>query len=171
MNSKFTPKILIGAIVVFLLITGGFVFFKQSSLKNSSEASPVPDSSTLAANVEKASNLGEYYDGTAGANPAVSPTPIPSPKPLSEYIYPNSKTIASESAKLQLQTSANPSAVTDWYKNKIKAVQFNAQSFSSSNTNGAIFNKLSAAKPGEKIEVTIKKDQNASETLITVDRL
>lgn len=171
MNNKFTPKILIGAIVAFLIVVGGFILFKPQGFKSTSESSPVPESSTLAASAENTSNLGEYYDGTAGAHPSASATPIPTPAPISEYIYPGSKTTASASAKLELQTTASPTEVTDWYKNKIKSVQFNAQSFSASNTSGAIFNKLSAAKPGEKIEVTIKKDQSASETLITVDRL
>jgi hypothetical protein len=167
----FMPKVLIGALVLFSVVVGGFIFFRSGTFKNQPAASPLPEASTLAASAENSGNLGEYYDGSEGANASVSATPAPSPQPIREYIYPGAETVSSTSVKLELETTDNAAAVTEWYKNKIKELQFNAQSFSSTNTNGVIFNKLSAAKPGEKIEVTIKKDQNTSNVLITVDRL
>jgi hypothetical protein len=170
MKHAFTPKILIGGIVLFLTVAAGFLIYKPGSY-NAGDADQVPPSDAdPAASGEKSDGLGEYYDGSSGAEASSSATPVPSPAAITEYTYPLAQVTSSASAKLEMQTSENPVKVTDWYKNKIDQLKFNAKSFVSSGTNGDIFNKLSAAKPGEKIEVTIKKDQNGSNVLITVDR-
>ena len=69
-----------------------------------------------------------------------------------------------------MESTGNSTQITAWYKEKIKSSNFNAKSFAQTNTNGTILNKLSAIKPGEKLDITIKKDQNGSKVTITVDR-
>ena len=159
----FTPKIGILIIVLFLIVSAGVL------IMNRNLNVPVDNTnSTLAANAEKSGDIGEYYDGTKNATAPA--TPIPKPGAIKTYIYPGSATEKSTTSSLTLLSTDSPEAITNWYKEKIKELEFNAKSFSQTNTEGAIFNKLTAVKPGEKIEITIKKDQSTSKTTITVDR-
>lgn len=164
--NRFTPRILISLVVLILIVSGGFIFFRSNNTPTTSDYTPVPQ-----ANNQDVSELGEFYDGTAAANPEASATAVPKPNPLSSYAYPNGERISSGSAQLKYETEDDVETVTNWYKAQIKKLKFNAQSFAATSVNGEDLNKISAAKPGEKIEVTIKKDQTTSNVLITVDRL
>ncbi len=164
--NRFTPRILISLVVLILIVSGGFIFFRSNNTPTTSDYTPVPQ-----ANNQDVSELGEFYDGTAAANPEASATAVPKPNPLSSYAYPNGERISSGSAQLKYETEDDVETVTNWYKAQIKKLKFNAQSFTATSVNGEDLNKISAAKPGEKIEVTIKKDQTTSNVLITVDRL
>lgn len=170
---KFTPNIAIIVIVV-VLVTGavGIYYSKQKTTFPSSalESSTSNDTPTLAANAEyESSNSGDFYYGPP-ADSSVSATPVPSPAPITGYIYEGAKVVSQSPTKLEMESNANSTTITNWYKEKIRKLNFNAKSFSQTNTNGLVFNKLSAAKPGEKVEITIKKDQNTSNVTITVDR-
>lgn len=169
-----TPKIGIMAIVVFLVVAAGVIFYKRD--KNAFNNYPASDSnlsqndSTLAASAENEGNIGDYYDGTRSANASSSASLKAKPADIKQYLYPSSTVKKSSSKKLELSSIDTPENITSWYKLKINELKFNAKAFSQTNTDGVIFNKFTAAKPGEKIEVTIKKDQTTSNTLITVDR-
>lgn len=97
-------------------------------------------------------------------------SPIPVPHSIEEYVYPNSRTVKTLSEGLVLESTDSVQLITDWYKSRINALDFNAKSFTQSNTNNETLSKISAAKPGENLEVTIKKDQTTSKVEITVDR-
>ncbi len=164
---RFTPKLAILGIVVLLGIGAVYI----AATRNSDSLNSLPqssDPSTLASKAE--SSIGEFYDGSAGAIATPSATPISTPPSITTYTYPGSRAIKTDSAKLELESQDEVQRITDWYKNKIAELNFNAKSLAQTSTNGEVFNKLSAAKPGEKIEVSIKKDQTASSVLITVDR-
>lgn len=168
---KFTPNIAIIVIVVVLASGAVAIYYnKQKTTFPSSALENSKSAPTLAASAEyESSNSADFYYGPPGDSTA-SATPIPSPALISDYIYEGAKINNESSSKLEMETTANSATVTNWYKEKIRKMNFNAKSFSQTNTNGVVFNKLSAAKPGEKIEITIKKDQNTSNVTITVDR-
>lgn len=171
--TRHTPTLSI-AVIVVLLVTGAVaVFYTKDRTRFPSSASEKPNSKnppTLAANAEvyTSTESGEVYTPQASSQSA---TPIPSAAPIDSYIYEGASVLSSSPSKLEMESKANANTITNWYKEKIKAANFNAKSFSQTNTNGTILNKLSAAKPGEKINITIKKDQNESNVTITVDRL
>lgn len=149
-------------IILFLVVVGVIMIVNRnnSGSFSSSNTPATSDPSTLAAKVE-------YYYGSP--LPA-SNSAIPKPPSIREYVYPGSQVKTDAANKMIMESADTPEKITDWYKTKIDRLNFNAKSLSQTSTNGAIFNKLTAAKPGEKIDITIKKDQNTSNTLITVDR-
>lgn len=110
-------------------------------------------------------NEDEYLASSSNLN-----SPIPNPVDLDEYIYPNSVPLNAGNNQLKLESGDSAQVITDWYKNKINSLNFNAKSVTESNSNGEVLNKLTAAKPGENLEVTIKKDQTTSKVEISVDR-
>lgn len=168
---KFTPNIAI-MVIVMVLASGAVAIYysKQKTTFPSSALETSKSTPTLAASAEyESSKSGDFYYGSP-ADSTVSATPVPSPAPISEYIYEGAKTISVSPSGLEMESSDNSTTITNWYKKKIRNLNFNAKSFSQTTTSGVVFNKLSAAKPGEKIEITIKKDQNASKVTITVDR-
>lgn len=167
----FTPKIGILAIVLILVLSAVLMVSKRNqptSLSSFASKSPA----TNAASAQKTGGeIGQYYAGPSlPPTASSSATPITKPPALSTYIYTGSKTLSSTASKLELESNASAESITLWYKKKIEDSKFNAKSFSQTSTDGNILNKLSAAKPGEKLNVTIKKDQNTSKVLITVDR-
>lgn len=170
----FNPKISILVIILFLSLSAVIMVSKRNehtSTNSSASGSPYrSDNPTLAANAEKTGNIGQYYDGTKSATASASATPIPTPPSLNTYKYPGAKIKSQASSKLELDSSDSAEKITDWYKKKINELNFNAKSFAQTNTNGDILNKLSAAKPGEKLDITIKKDQSTSNVSIVVDR-
>lgn len=148
-------------IIVFILAVVGILIVvktRQEAQSAAMIAASIPPSETLvseADNVASSSNLS---------------SPIPKPASLDTYAYPNAKQIESSSSGIVLESDDSVQLISDWYKNKINSLDFNAKSFTQTNTNGEVLNKFSAAKPGENLEVTIKKDQTTSNVEITVDR-
>lgn len=167
----FTPKIGIMVIVLVLVLSAVLMVSKRNeSTSVSSSASQSPAANAASAQ-KTGGEIGEYYAGPSIPPVAsTSATPVPKPPALNTYIYAGSKTLSSNASKLELESTASAETITAWYKKKIEDSKFNAKSFSQTNTGGNILNKMSAAKPGEKLDITIKKDQNASKVLITVDR-
>lgn len=167
-----TPNIAIFVIVIVLLSGAAAIYYgKQKIVLPDSDMESLEKSSsetpTLAANAEFSASNSADSNVEGGS---VSATPAPSAAPLGDYIFANAKIIRRTSARIEMESTADASEITNWYKEKIKSSNFNAKSFTQTNTNGTILNKLSAAKPGEKLDITIKKDQNGSIVTITVDR-
>lgn len=166
---NFPPNMVILIIVLLLASSAVAVYFNRQTISVSKpvekSGTPSPENSqapTLAASAEySASNSGDSGEVSA---------PASSISPSSDYIYPGSSVVKNSQGNLELESNADAGVITNWYKDRIRQSSFNAKSFSQTKTNGVIFNKLSGAKPGEKIEITIKKDQNVSKVTITVDR-
>ena len=168
----FTPKTAI--LVIVLVLASAFIavyFGKQkASLKNSAQENPdneSPENPTLAAKAEFSSTNSSNFDLD---DTTISATPAPPPLPLENYIYTGAKILSQTETRLEMESSDDSLQITNWYKEKIRSSNFNAKSFAQTNTNGTILNKLSAVKPGEKLDITIKKDQSGSKVTITVDR-
>lgn len=170
--NRFTPKIVIILIAVIILGIIGASYMIIKNNKNNQAAMTSTDPSTLAADAEY-SNTGngeqiENFDFLEeGTNSA---SPLPSPAPIADFIYPSSTVKNQTITHLELESSSGSDTITKWYETKIRDLKFNAKSFAKSTANGNVLNKLSGAKPEETIEVTIKQDQNTSKVLITVDR-
>lgn len=168
---SFTPKIGIMAIVLILVFSAVILVANRNehtSTTSSASGTPLSSTSTLAAKAQNQGNIGDFYESSQGATTASSSA---SPKAdIRQYIYTGATVKSSNAKRLELESTKSPSAITDWYKNKIQELQFNAKSVSQTSTNDNILNKLTAAKPGEKLDITIKKDQTSTKTLITVDR-
>jgi len=108
------------------------------------------------------------------------PTPIPTllpftsiPIPSSQrnmlsFVYPGSIILNQSGNEATLQSTDDPQAITNWYKEKIISAGVNAKSFVTTNTNGNILNKLAGAKSGFKISVEISKKSNESVVKISV---
>lgn len=175
---NFTPNIVILIIVLFLVCSGAAIYFNRQTIPVSRIALnpeiPAPEKSrapAMSASAEKTASGSSDSEDVFVSSPKSSPTTRPSAHSLVEdYIYPGASVVNKTGSKLELESNADAGVITQWYKDSIRQSGFNAKSFSQTNTNGVIFNKLSAAKPGEKIEISIKKDQNASKVTITVDR-
>lgn len=166
---RHTPNITIGVIVIILIAGAVAVFYNNQRTSFPSSAWEKDEKNSGLANKEiyTSTDSGEIYTPQTASQAA---TPAPSPAPLDSYVYPGSTAIKSESSTLELESKDTASKITEWYKEKIRSSSFNAKSFTQTSTNGTVLNKLSAVKPGEKIDITIKKDQNASVVTITVDR-
>lgn len=180
---NFSPNLVILAVVLFLVSVSAVIYLKQ---RNSAiQPLPVPEKATTGN--ESIGSLTPAADTDAQAtgslevnstpdlknpeNSKPAQSPVPSSDLLEGFKYPGAKVTSTSANKIEMESSGDPSKISDWYKEKIRALNFNAKSFTQTNQNGVIFDKFSAAKPGEKIEVTIKKDQNVSTVTITVDRL
>lgn len=79
---------------------------------------------------------------------------------LHAFVYPGSTILASSSTSLSLESNESTEAVTDWYKNLIKSMGMTATSFVTTSTNGAVLNKLAAAKSDFEVLVEITKAAN-----------
>lgn len=159
--SHHTSKLGILIIVIILGVVGVLIVTKTRSEKIASDTStsiPVSSPEEFISddeNIASSSNLS---------------SPIPKPPAIEEYAYPNASNLESSDDSLKFNTSDSAQEVTDWYKNKINSLNFNAKSFTQTSSNGVTLNKITAARPGENIDVTIKKDQTTSNVQVTVDR-
>lgn len=165
-------------IIVLLLASSAVaIYFNRQTNSVTKPAdksvSPGPEQSAapaVSASTQNIASSSADADDIFLSSPNSSSTSMSEISPLTDYKYPGAVIINQTSVKLELESQDSSDVITQWYKDKIKQSGFNAKSFSQTNTNGVIFNKLSAAKPGEKIEINIKKDQNESKVTISVDR-
>ena len=160
--SHHTSKLGILIIVIILGIVGVLIVTKTRSERMALDTSTsIPVSSSPEEFISDDENI---------ASSSNLSSPIPKPPAIEEYVYPNASSLESTNDSLKFNTSDSAQEVTDWYKNKISALNFNAKSFTQTSANGVTFNKITAARPGENIDVTIKKDQTTSNVQVTVDR-
>lgn len=101
-------------------------------------------------------------------------TPAPTSQPtdhsssLDQFIYPGSKVSQKTQNSLDLESSDNTDKITDWYKNKIKSLNLNTQTFVVTNSNDNVLNKLISAGSEKRINVEIKKEPGSNKTQISV---
>ena len=96
-------------------------------------------------------------------------TPIPSSQiNMSSFVYPGSIILNQSGDEMTLQSTDDPQAITNWYKEKITGTGMNAKSFVQTNTNGNVLNKLIGAKAGFKVKIQIEKNSSGNITAIKV---
>lgn len=167
MNSAL-PKYFFG--LGILVLTGIAILF---SYRNNWSASKQTEKLVETTSAKPGYLPAETNTAPSEAEILMSPTPLVSAKPtlpLDGFIYPGSSVKLQTDKKLELQSSDLSDKITDWYKNKIREEDYNAKSFTQTKSNGNVFNKLSAAKVNDKIEISIKVGQSESNVTISVDR-
>ena len=102
------------------------------------------------------------------ARPTILPTSASGSTNINNFIYPNSQRISPGGNSIVLQSSDDPQAVTNWYKEKITGLGMNAKSFVQTNTNGNILNKLAGANKSINVSIEISKQNSESETVIKI---
>lgn len=81
---------------------------------------------------------------------------------LSLFIYPGASVISSTQETASLQSNDNSDAITEWYKEKIKAQGMSVTSFVTTKTNDNVLNKLVGADGAKEVRVEIRKDSGNS---------
>lgn len=172
------PNLAIVSLGVLLIVITGFVY---KSGQNSVASSKV----TLSIEKQSQDGLDEI---SPTPSPTLTPTPTkafsnstntPTPTPTftqsqnrtqsSDLEYPGSKKIKVEGNKTFLESNDDPQKITDWYKDKIKSMGFNAKSFVTTSANDNILNKLVGSDGKREIRIEIKKSPNESTVHIEVE--
>jgi hypothetical protein len=90
-------------------------------------------------------------------------------KNLNDFFYPGATQISSHDNELKLESSDDPSKITDWYKSKIESLDMNAKSFVNTKTNGNVLNKLVGDNGDLEVRVEISKKENETKVKISVE--
>lgn len=99
-----------------------------------------------------------------------SPTPVSAPAAdIFQFQYPGSSLVTATNSTLTLNSSDSSRQITDWYKEKIRAKGYNAQSFVVTQANDEILNSLTAAGKDSKVSVVISQKSGESAVKITVN--
>jgi len=109
-------------------------------------------------------------------DPPPNPSPqVNTPEPtesstfsLNELIYPGSSVQNNSNTSISLISSDNFESVKNWYKSKLDAMDFNARSFVSTNTNGDNLVKAAYAKQGLSINLEIVNANGDPITTISI---
>jgi len=107
------------------------------------------------------------------STPTLSPTPTNTPRNKSESVldfrYPNSIIISQNAKESIFESTDHPKKITDWYKNKIKAMNMSVTSFVQTSTNDNVLNKLVGADGNREVRVEINKNNNSQAVNISVN--
>ncbi len=115
----------------------------------------------------------------ANSSPTQTPSSLTSPTPTSgsthsldsnEFLYPNAKTISNAAGTITLETTDQPSLITDWYKNQLHEHAFTTTTVIQTNTNNTIENKLVGSKGNQTIAIAISKSPSDEMTHIEVSK-
>lgn len=101
----------------------------------------------------------EKSDPTAA--PAVespSPTKSQADSEILAYRYPGAETLSSSENSLNLKSSDDIGAITNWYKAKIESENLNVESFVETSANDKVLNQLVGADGQKEIKIEIKKE-------------
>ena|SRR5258708_2367952 len=107
--------------------------------------------------------------------PIIWATPPSSPKIQSQssnidsFLYSNSQVKSQTTSSAQLESNDSPDSITNWYKNKLNSLGFNATSFVTTNSNNNVLNKLVVARNNQQVRVEIKKNASDSKTTISIE--
>lgn len=119
----------------------------------------------------------EMQQNTQQKIPTSTPTPTPTPSTnnqqtsqnnTSSFIYPNAHQTGSSGNTIYLESSDDPTTITNWYKDRIRSMGMNTTSFVVTNTNDNVNNQLAAAGNGKSIRVEITKASGESTVKIAV---
>ncbi len=100
---------------------------------------------------------------------AINPTSIPTTSPQtntdsSDFAYPGSQNKGDN----EYESTDNPESITNWYKEKVKAMGFNTKSFVTTKTNDNVNNVLAGASGQTDIKVTITRGSGDTTTHIKI---
>src|SRR3989344_2829966 len=146
-------------LIVVLIITSAI---NQSMVKKDQDKKPQDKSLEKLAKPTPTASPTPTPEDTQTNNEDLQVYQTPDSTSTIEYVYPGSTVIKTEGSTLFLQSSADPTTITNWYVDQIEKAGFSAKSTVRTNTNGNILNKISASSSGQKIEIEIKRTPNSS---------
>lgn len=89
--------------------------------------------------------------------------------PLTDLQFPDTQVISEATNSIRLESVADSTTITDWYKEKIRALGFTSKSFISANTNGNIEHRLMGTKAQDALYIEIKKPNGFIKTAINIE--
>lgn len=109
---------------------------------------------------------------TSNPTPTMGQSAIPSMNPLSvnknDFIYPNATQIVNSSdSSVSLTSTDDTNTITNWYKEKLKNLNFHSTAVAQTNTNGNILNKLAAVNNNGQVQIEIRK--NSGDASVTIN--
>ncbi|MDO8498394.1 MAG: hypothetical protein Q7S44_01265 [bacterium] len=84
----------------------------------------------------------------------------------SDFVYPHATPTPDFSS---FKSSDDTTAITNWYREKIKSLGMSTTSFVQTNTNGNVLNKLVGSDGQKEIEVEISKKSSSKEAKIVLN--
>lgn len=154
----------IKVLVILLIIIYIASSTQKNFLKSLKKTAPITPETTISPTNQPTLTLAPTVTSTS----APSSVPSPTQSNINSFIYPGSIKVSGERNSLVLQSTDDPQAITNWYKEKINSIGMNAKSFVQTNANGNILNKLVGAKSGFKISIEISKKSNEENVKISV---
>ena len=159
-------------ILIVLVIILGLIIFSQRIANQSKKSSPTPTTTPFpTVNPTTTPTSNSTNSPTTILSPTTiqpitsTPTSTPSNQTLNitDFKYPNSTIVIvnQNGNKLELESTDDPKKITDWYKEKIKAMDMNVTSFVQTSTNGIVLNKLVGANGDVEIRIEITKQNNS----------
>lgn len=91
---------------------------------------------------------------------SIPSTSIPTPSSkidISSFVYPGSIILNQSANEMTSQSTNDPQAITNWYREKIISLNMNAKSFVQTNTNGNVLNELVGVSARFKVKIQIEK--------------
>lgn len=165
-------------ILAILVVTLSIIIATQNVTKDSeretdtSLARPSPTNSqapsptlTLTPSLKQNGNISEDNQPTS-----IQPTSTSTKKSnqssetIPDFQYPSSIVVSKTENTATLESTDDPKKITNWYKDKIKALNMNVTTFVQTSTNGNILNKLVGANGNTELRIEITK-QNNSQTV------
>jgi hypothetical protein len=99
-------------------------------------------------------------------------TPLPVKNTIqsnsNDFIYPDSTLISSSPEKISLSSTDNPDTITNWYKDKLKSMNFNINSFITTRANQKTQNKLVSSDSRNSYVVDISQQNTSNPVYITI---
>ncbi len=89
---------------------------------------------------------------------------------IAAFALPGAKISYQDGSAINLESTDDSDAITDWYKNKIESLGYNAKSFVKTKTNGNVKNSLVGAdgKTEIRVEITKAPGENATKIFVTL---
>lgn len=145
--------------IVFLIVT---VLFSVGLLLNKGEKK-----------VEPIMTFPPTTTNTSTSIPIIIPEqthiPISTPLRITKFeVYSNSVIVKQDGDSISLESSDNPEAITDFYKNLFNTRGSKVKTFVSTKTNGNILNKLVGIINNETVTIEIKKNKDVGTTSIFI---
>lgn len=170
---KMIPMFITPVFLIMILLSGALLVQSQKSKIGS------PSNSQKSTQVLGENNATPSPVGSQNLEVITQPKIIQTPSPtssdtkstssdLNSFKYPEATNLSSSTNSLNLESADDPQVITDWYKEKIRALGMNTKNFVQTKTNGDISNKLVGVKDNFEIAIEIKKSKNNQKTTINI---
>lgn len=171
--------IVVIVIAIALVSFGAFTRISKTDTSDSQESvlgdTPAvsPSQTTTPSVTETPGQSGTPTNAPSRTTGTPTPTPlknVQSSVVISTLIFPGAKIAYQDSSALNLESTDDSDAITDWYKSKIESSGYNAKSFVKTKSNNNVKNSLVGADGKTEIHVEITKspDSNVTKIFVTI---